>query len=212
MNQPLTFEKAFEQLRAEITTKNRVPKLEPITWKDFFAKKAPLEIDIGCGKGKYFVSCAAVEPQLNFIGIDKAAKWMGVGKIRAEKKQLDNLVFLRGDSREFVLRLEKSSVDIFHIYFPDPWPKRRHRGRRLVSARFLTLLHNRLKEKGLIEIATDDADYYRCIQEEVGKTSHLWKTVRESSTRISRPEFRTNYELKFEAAGLKLNYMELLKV
>lgn len=155
---------------------------------------------------------AAQNPDRNFFGIDRVAKWMRVGKERSEKRSLSNIQFAKAEAVEFLSTVPEKSIAVFHMYFPDPWPKRRHRSRRTIQDDFLRLLHSRLEEGGLIEIATDDEDYYRDIQKGVAATKELWKQIRETQNeRIMGGDLKTNYELKFLAEGRVLYYLELRK-
>lgn len=178
----------------------------------FFGNGRPLEIEIGCGRGKFLVARAQSDPATNFIGLDRDRKWMKVGVWRCEKRGLGNLVFIHSDTREFLLEIPPESVSVFHIYFPDPWPKRRHHKRRLVGFDFLMLLNARLRARGRVEIATDDADYFDQIREAAQRTGSFWTSVRESrNQRLAFPDFKTSYELRYEAAARDLYYMELVK-
>lgn len=171
----------------------------------------PLEVEIGCGKGKFLVARAQIFPEINFLGLDRVAKWMKVGERRGEKRKLENLKFLKAEVREFLETVPDETVSIFHIYFPDPWPKRRHHGRRLIQAEFLNTLRAKLLPGGLIEIATDDEDYYAHIRRVV-QAAGPWASMRETvNERLFHPEAKTNYELKFEAVGRNLHYLELKK-
>ena len=98
------------------------------------------------------------------------------------------------------------------MYFPDPWPKRRHQRRRVVTADFLALLNARLCARGLVYLATDDRDYFAQMKGASEVTSPFWFSVRERvNQRFTRENFKTNYELKFEKAGKDLYYLELQK-
>jgi tRNA (guanine-N7-)-methyltransferase len=108
--------------------------------------------------------------------------------------------------------LRAESISIFHVYFPDPWPKRRHRKRRLITGEFLSLLHSRLTNGGLIELATDYHDYYVQMRTAIVQSGIEWHGVDETSdTRLFDALIKTNYELKYEAAGRTLHYIELKK-
>lgn len=180
--------------------------------QSFFEEVRPLEFEVGCGKGRFLLSMAEKYPERNFIGIDRAGKWMNVGKTRAEKRQLPNLRFIKTEAREFLESIPEEIFETIHMYFPDPWPKRRHHPRRTLNESFLKLLYSRLKPGGFIEIATDDADYYVQIRAAAEATRALWKEMRETrNARIVCPEFKTNYELKFEAEGRTLYYLEMRK-
>lgn len=177
------------------------------------AQNNKLEVEIGCGKGKFLVARAEACPGTRFIGVDIARRWMRRGIERGEKRGLQNLEFIRGDVREVLEHcFDSGSVDVFHIYFPDPWPKRRQKKRRLIQTDFLELLRERLNASGLVEVATDDADYYRHILETVGAFSPHWKDVRQSvNERLFPAVAKTNYELKYAAEGRPIYYLELRK-
>lgn len=180
---------------------------------ELFGNSNPVEIEIGCGKGKFLLSRALENPDANFLGIDRVGKWMKRRKTRVEREALPNIRFLKAEARAFLAEaVPSASVAIFHVYFPDPWPKRRHQKRRTISAEFLKLLHSRLVPGGLIEVATDDADYFEAMKKSIAATAKLWENVRETKNeRILGGMHKTNYELKFEAEKRTLFYAELVK-
>ncbi len=106
-----------------------------------------------------------------------------------------------------------SSVEAFHIYFPDPWHKRKHHKRRLLTPEFFKLLHASLVPGGLLELATDNFDYmiaFKAALVEAGDT--LWSNVRESrNERILDPGVQTHFEAKYARQGRDLYYMELAR-
>jgi tRNA (guanine-N7-)-methyltransferase len=170
-------------------------------------------MEIGCGKGKFLVARAIENPGTNFLGIDRVSKFMNIGKTRAQKRALPNIRFLRAEARVFLTEaIAPLSVSIFHIYFPDPWPKRRHQARRVFTPQLLELLHARLVPGGLVEIATDDQDYFTAMKKTIAATEELWENVREAvNERILDGMNKTNYELKWAAEGRPLYYAELKK-
>ncbi len=188
-------------------------KYEPILFSEWFKNSNPVEMEIGCGRGKFLSLRAKENPGINFIGIDRVGKWMKRVKTRTEKNAQENLRFIKAEARAFLKEaVADASVHIFHVYFPDPWPKRRHRSRRMVNADFLKLLASKLPPRGLIEIATDDEDYFQFMKKAVGVTQELWENVRETQgERIWDKMNKTNYELRFETAGKPLFYLELKK-
>jgi tRNA (guanine-N7-)-methyltransferase len=188
-------------------------KYEPIVFSEYFGNSHPVELEIGCGKGKFLVARAIENPGTNFLGIDRVSKFMNIGKTRAQKRVLPNIRFLRAEARTFLAEaIAPISVGIFHIYFPDPWPKRRHQSRRVFTPGFLALLHARLVAGGLVEIATDDKDYFDAMKKTIAATAELWENVRESmNERILGGMNKTNYELKWAAEGRSLYYAELKK-
>jgi tRNA (guanine-N7-)-methyltransferase len=188
-------------------------KYEPIVFGEFFGNSSPVEMEIGCGKGKFLVARSMVNPGTNFLGIDRVSKFMNIGKTRAQKRALPNIRFIRAEARAFLTEaIAPGSVTIFHIYFPDPWPKRRHQVRRVFTAELLELLHARLVLGGLVEIATDDKDYFDAMKKTIAATAQLWENVRETvNERILDGMNKTNYELKWAAQGRSLFYAELKK-
>jgi tRNA (guanine-N7-)-methyltransferase len=180
---------------------------------DLYGNDNPVEIEIGCGKGKFLIARAMENPEVNFLGIDVVWKWMKYGVERSRKRRLTNIRFIKTDARELArYAVPDESISIFHVYFPDPWPKRRHRKRRLITGEFLSLLHSRLTNGGLIELATDYHDYYVQMRTAIVQSGIEWHGVDETSdTRLFDALIKTNYELKYEAAGRTLHYIELKK-
>jgi len=193
---------------------NRLDRSFPGSVLDMFESKRPLEMEIGAGKGRFLMHRAMEVPEHNFIAFDYIWKYLKVGWQRVQKRGLDNMLCFKAEASEVVPHLvPDESIEIFHIYFPDPWHKKKHNKRRLLTPDFFKLLHRRLNAGGRIEIATDNFDYmiaFKSSLVEAGDT--LWANVRETKNeRILNPEFKTNFELKYEAAGRDLFYLELEK-
>lgn len=178
-----------------------------------FGNDHPVEVEIGCGKAKFLIARAVENPQINFLGVDLIWKWMKFAVQRSEKRGLENIRFIKADAREAVkYGIRAASVSAFHIYFPDPWPKTRQRKRRLITGDFLRLLHDKLDEGGLVEVATDHLDYFLRIQNAVIHSGIAWASATESrGERLFGASIKTNYEIKYEAAGRDLFYLELRK-
>ena len=125
-----------------------------------FDRRAPLIVEIGCGNGEALIEMASAEPDRNFIGIEVHEP--GVGRLlRAlHERQLGNVRVAMRDAVE-VLREQAvpASIDGLRIYFPDPWPKKRHHKRRLIQPEFVALAAARLAPDGLLHLATDWAAY-----------------------------------------------------
>lgn len=186
--------------------------LEPkkkVSWPEIFGSENPVEVEIGCGKGIFLLARAKENPQTSFLGFDRVIKFLRRRVKRAADEKVGNLKFLRVEAQEFIPHIPPATVSLFHIYFPDPWPKRRHRSRRLVDEKFLALLLEKLIPGGSIYLATDDVDYYAQMQ----KSAALLKgefEICESRERMIGP-VPTTYEAKFAAAGRPLNYMRIRK-
>jgi tRNA (guanine-N7-)-methyltransferase len=181
---------------------------------ELFDDGNPIEVEIGAGKGKYLLARAQIEPDINFIGFDYVWKYLKIGWARTQKRELPNLLFFKAEAVEVITGLTPSeSVSIFHIYFPDPWHKRKHHKRRYMTEEFIRMLHDRLVPGGRIELATDNFDYYMWLRRTlVDAGEDLWSATREQKNeRILNPEIKTNFELKYEAEGRDLYYLELQK-
>ena len=180
---------------------------------EIFGNENPVEVEIGCGKAKFLIARAVERPDINFLGVELVWKWLRFAVERSEKRKLDNIKFLRADARETVKHaIRPRSVSVFHVYFPDPWPKRRQRKRRLVTGGFLRMLHERLGDAGLVELATDHLDYFLRMQSAVVQSGNAWKNVTTAhGERIFCASMMTNYEIKYRTAGRDLYYLELEK-
>jgi tRNA (guanine-N7-)-methyltransferase len=129
-----------------------------------FGRNAPLHVDLGCGDGSFLCAMAQRMPDKNFLGIERLPNRVRASARKAAR--LDNVRVLRVES-SYAVRylLPAESVERFYLLFPDPWPKRRHHRRRIVTSDFLSSIHSALQKNGSIYIATDDADYFRKIKE-----------------------------------------------
>jgi tRNA (guanine-N7-)-methyltransferase len=136
-----------------------------IDFARIFGRKGPVHIEVGSGRGTFLVAQARKQPEANFLGIEKALKFYRHSLDRIGRWDLRNVRVLRTDAEIFVREsVPAGSVDCFHIYFPDPWPKKRHQKRRFVQSDTLAVLIRCLKPLGQIRVATDHADYFEQIQ------------------------------------------------
>jgi tRNA (guanine-N7-)-methyltransferase len=204
----------FKRRRHPNSTEVRLEDVEIATVFDLFATPQPFEMEIGSGKGRFFLERAAKHPERNFLGIDYAWRFLREGHTRVAQRELSNLRFFKAEASDVVGgMMPDESIEVFHIYFPDPWPKRQHRKRRLLTPEFFKLLHRRLKPGGLLELATDNFDYliaFKAALIEADDT--LWSGVRESrNERLLDPEILTHFEAKYRRQGRDLYYIELSK-
>jgi tRNA (guanine-N7-)-methyltransferase len=123
-----------------------------------------LEIDVGCHKGRFLVEMASKYPSANFLGIERQGQRVAKARKKICQLALSNAAVVRGDGLEVLSQLPDGCADYLHVLFPDPWPKRRHEGRRLVRARFLCEALRILRPHAIVRLVTDDADYARAIQ------------------------------------------------
>jgi tRNA (guanine-N7-)-methyltransferase len=127
---------------------------------ELFKRSAPLEIELGAGRGDFILERAAAMPERNFLAVELAATIAQLMAVRAGRSGLENLRVVRMDARTLVnLMLPAGSVDAFHIYFPDPWPKERHIKHRLFTPWFVASLKRKLRPDAMLFVATDVAAY-----------------------------------------------------
>ncbi|MCK5801875.1 MAG: methyltransferase domain-containing protein [Lentisphaeria bacterium] len=121
----------------------------------------PVELDLGCGKGRFTLDLAERYPERLVLGADIMAGRLRKVSRKAEKRQLENLELLRALNLDLVaLLLPPDSIDRAHLLCPDPWPKDKHRNKRLVTTYFLAKVADRLKPDGVLHLATDHKPYY----------------------------------------------------
>ena len=132
-----------------------------MTLQDLLAgKEGRCEVEIGCGNGHFLSQYAQERRDTLLVGIDIKSKRCQKARQKAERRGLDNVEVIHTSAESFVAQLPPGSVDAFHIYFPDPWPKTRHRKRRLFTMESLQELHRRLRSGGHLYFGTDFFDYY----------------------------------------------------
>jgi tRNA (guanine-N7-)-methyltransferase len=134
---------------------------EAFDWKELFGNSCPVEIEIGCGRGMFIIKRALENPQINFLGIEKSARFFRLLTERVAKSGAKNIRLIRGEAGYLLKKfVPHNSVKAVHVYFPDPWPKKRHRKRRLVNASFFESVARVLLPDGLFFFATDFQDYF----------------------------------------------------
>ena len=143
--------------RALVKWDGRVCTIDPLA---IFGRHAPLEIEIGAGKGEFIIERAAEFPDRNFLAVELSGAVARVLAVRCGRAGLDNLKVARLDARTLVsLLLPDASVSAFHVYFPDPWPKERHVKHRLFTSTFAGGLIRTSEPGAIAYVATDVRDY-----------------------------------------------------
>jgi tRNA (guanine-N7-)-methyltransferase len=136
-----------------------------VDFGDIFGRFAPVHIEVGSGKATFLVNQAKSRPDVNLIGIEWASRYYRFAVDRIGRWNLTNVRIIHTDAAKFIAEfVPDSSVDCFHIYFPDPWPKKRHHKRRLLNLANTDQLIRCLKPAGTIRIATDHEEYFEQIK------------------------------------------------
>lgn len=173
-------------------------------WQTVFPSQGPLSIEIGMGKGRFIMDCAATHPGINYIGIERYSSVLLRALQKMEERPLPNLKFLCMDAAEIDTVFSAHEVSKIYLNFSDPWPKDRHARRRLTSRRFLALYDRILAPDGCIEFKTDNQDLFSFSLEELreaGWSVDLCTRDLHADAVLSEGNIMTEYEEKFSAAG-----------
>ena len=169
---------------------------EPIVPIEHFPDSQQVIMEIGTGMGEATALIAQQFPEIGFFAVELHRPGIGALLARIAEAELKNIRIINDDAR-VVLRylVPDESIDAFHLYFPDPWPKHKHAKRRIVQPDFLELIARKLKPNGYIHVASDWEPYARWTEQKVAEVGLF------QGGEISKPEFRPL--TKFEGQGLR---------
>ncbi len=185
---------------------------DQVRWDRFFENSGPVEVEIGCGKGRFIINSAMAYPHINYIGIERALRYFRIMKERVVRRELANVRLLRDDAEYFVERfIPDGAVSAYHVYFPDPWPKKRHRKRRLFNPRFIEEIVRTLAAGGTLDFATDYVEYYEEILDLLEASGRLdaLEVIPERVRELGRD--LTNFETKYTAEGRAIHRRAYVK-
>jgi tRNA (guanine-N7-)-methyltransferase len=136
------------------------PGDDPLLPNHHFPAVQPLEVDVGCGRGRFLIARARRHPGTNFLGIDQFLLRLRKIDRKAVQENLTNVRLIKGNALPMLGRLPEGSISACYVFFPDPWPKRRHHRRRLVSRAFADLMIAKLSPRGRLHLCTDHPEYF----------------------------------------------------
>lgn len=140
--------------------------LDPERMRGLFGSGRRVEIEVGIGKGRFLLASAEARPDVLHIGVEWANKYLRIAESRAVRRGLTNVRFARVDAREMVeLAVPDETISAFYVFYPDPWPKKRHHKRRFFRKQTLDHVARTLVPGGMIHAATDHSDYWEAIAE-----------------------------------------------
>ncbi len=178
--------------------------IEPLEWQRVFGREGRVEVEIGIGKGRFLLASAAARPEVLHFGIEWSNEYLRVVETRAERAHLENMRFVRADASDLVRRaIPTASVSTYYIFYPDPWPKKRHHKRRFLQAVNVDALAKTLVPSGWLHVATDHDDYWSVIEPLLDTHPGFAR-----QPAFGGPEFPlpvdgalTNFEAKYEVQG-----------
>ncbi len=186
-----------------------------IDFKELFGRDSEVHIEIGGGKGTWLLAEAKAKPEADFLGIEWARKYYRYTVDRLGRWGIENVRVIRTDSGNFIQQyIADESVDVFHVYFPDPWPKKRHHKRRFFCQKNLDEMRRCLKPGGVIQVATDHEDYYEWMRDVVEDNLDKFREVEfQKAAGAEEDELvGTNYERKYKKEGRTFHYFALRKI
>lgn len=174
-------------------------------WKSVFENTNPIHIEIGMGKGRFLMDLAALNPDINYIGIERYTSVLLRAIQKMEESPLPNVRFLCVDAATLPEIFAAEEVDRIYLNFSDPWPKDRHARRRLTSTEFLNRYHLFLAKDGRLEFKTDNIGLFNFSLEEI-ENSEIWKLDAKTfdlhnDEVLNQGNIMTEYEEKFSSKG-----------
>lgn len=174
--------------------------LEPLRLEALFPKPQPLEVELGCGDATFLVEYAARHPERNFLGVERLLGRLRKLDRKGRRLGLTNLRGVRIECAYFLqYLLPPRCVSALHVYFPDPWPKKKHRHKRLINERFPDLARRVLLPGGTVYLRTDDADYFAQMQAVFG-AQPVFRAV---ETPPELAALLTDFEREFQARNVQ---------
>ncbi len=180
------------------------PREQKGCWREYWKNENPLYIEIGMGKGRFLMDMAKINPDINYLGIEKYSSVLLRAVQKMEQNPLPNLRFILMDAKELTEVFAPREVDRIYLNFSDPWPKDRHAKRRLPSRQFLSLFDQVLKKEGTLEFKTDTRLRFDFAREEVEPAGWRIKAATynlHQDESMNQGNIMTEYEEKFSSLG-----------
>lgn len=191
-------------LSAHLVTFDELPR--PWSTEALFGRQAPLEVEIGSGKGLFLLGAAAAEPAHDFLGIEVAGKYARYAAGRLARRGLNNARLLTGDAvRLFAEWLPDDCLAAVHVYFPDPWWKKRHHKRRVMRESLVRDVERTLQPGGALHFWTDVEEYFQLSLDLIASCTRLAGPFEEPVAPAAHDlDYRTNYERRTRLAGQRV--------
>ncbi|HEX9428393.1 MAG TPA: tRNA (guanosine(46)-N7)-methyltransferase TrmB [Candidatus Polarisedimenticolia bacterium] len=184
----------------------------PLRFADLFGRIAPVELEVGIGKGRFVLQEAAARPSSDFLGLEWSLKHLRVAKERARRIGLTNLRLHRADARHVIAALVPSgALTRLHVYCPDPWPKKRHHKRRFFTPETAPHLERVLAPGGYLDLSTDVKEYFDEILAVLAAHTGF-RAERDPLFPIEGADGKTNYEVKYLNVGRTIHRASFIRL
>jgi tRNA (guanine-N7-)-methyltransferase len=173
-----------------------------------FGLVEPLHLEIGFGNSDNIIQMAGSHPNINYLGCEVHPPGLARALLEIEKRSLSNIRVAGIDAIDVLDAISTDFLDAVYIYFPDPWPKKRHNKRRLVNKDFLSFLYSRMKKSGVFRFASDDEAYAEVVKSLIND-SNSWVNIAGKMKWSPRPNERVITRFEKRAQALKSKIFEI---
>jgi tRNA (guanine-N7-)-methyltransferase len=175
-----------------------------LDWPAIFGREGRVEVEVGIGKGRFLLAIAEARPDVLHLGIEWSNEYLRIAETRAERAGLENVRFVRTDAGDLVRRaIPEHSVSAYYVFYPDPWPKKRHHKRRFLQTQNVDAMARSLVPGGWLHVATDHEEYWTVIEPLLDRHPSFSR-----QPAFGGPEFPmpvdaplTNFEVKYQVEG-----------
>jgi tRNA (guanine-N7-)-methyltransferase len=181
-------------------------------WQEVFSRSAPLHVELGTGKGRFITETAALNPDINYIGIEAQLDVLFYAAQKAAAKELKNIRLLVFDINNILDIFADNEIDQLYINFCDPWPKARHAKRRLTHINFLNKYRQIIKSGGRLFFKTDNKALFEFSLEQFAENGLIVENVTFDlhNSEFAEKNIMTEYEQKFSGLGMKIHRCEVV--
>ena len=199
-------------LRGTLRSVDELPKT--ISSQSVFGNDRPLEIEIGSGKGLFITTACQANPEHNFLGIEIASKYASHAAAKLTRLGVSNAMMVAGNAEPLLKdRIEPGTIEAIHVYFPDPWWKKRHRKRRVVNETSIQHVSRALRAGGRFHFWTDVLDYFELTIEMIAvHAAELGVPIPEEEIAATHDlDYRTHFERRSRQHGIPVYRVRYVK-